>query len=156
MPAGLFPEEDDDAIYLSRKDTEHPFSSFSIFPFTLDDQRWLSAEHYFQAMKFKEGKYRDRIANAKTATEAAKKGRTRLRRIRKDWKQVKQVVMTRAVYTKCKAHPDIAEQLLNTGQQRLVENSQYDYFWGCGRDRRGLNTFGKVLMNVREKLRSEQ
>jgi predicted NAD-dependent protein-ADP-ribosyltransferase YbiA (DUF1768 family) len=37
----------------------------------------------------------------------------------------------------------------------LVESSNYDYFWGCGRDRRGENMYGKVLMNVREKLREE-
>jgi ribA/ribD-fused uncharacterized protein len=64
--------------------------------------------------------------------------------------------MTRAVYIKCRTHPEIAEALLATGDQVLVESSNYDYFWGCGRDRRGENMYGKVLMNVREKLRDEQ
>ena len=31
----------------------------------------------------------------------------------------------------------------------------YDCYWGCGRDTRGLNTYGKVLMNVRARLRKE-
>jgi ribA/ribD-fused uncharacterized protein len=63
--------------------------------------------------------------------------------------------MTRAVYTKCKTYDDIAGLLLSTGTQRLVENSQYDYFWGCGRDRRGENMYGQILMNVRDKLMQE-
>jgi ribA/ribD-fused uncharacterized protein len=62
--------------------------------------------------------------------------------------------MTRAVYLKCRTHPEVAQQLLQTGQRRLVENSQYDYYWGCGRDGRGFNTFGEVLMDVRDKLRN--
>ncbi len=64
--------------------------------------------------------------------------------------------MTRAVYTKCRTHPNIARELLATGDETLVDNNQYDYFWGCGRDRRGNNAYGKALMNVRAKLREEQ
>lgn len=64
--------------------------------------------------------------------------------------------MTRAIYTKCKTHPAVAKCLLETGNKKLVENSAYDYFWGCGRDRRAENTYGKVMMNVREKLKQEQ
>ena len=45
--------------------------------------------------------------------------------------------MTRAVYIRARSYPELAQELLNTGEQTLVENSQYDYFWGCGRDRRG-------------------
>jgi len=66
------------------------------------------------------------------------------------------VIMTRALYTKCRTHPEVAERLLSTGEARLVENSQYDYFWGCGRDHRGHNTYGQVLMDVRSRLREEQ
>jgi predicted NAD-dependent protein-ADP-ribosyltransferase YbiA (DUF1768 family) len=31
----------------------------------------------------------------------------------------------------------------------------YDYYWGVGRDGRGYNVFGKVLMAVRDKLMEE-
>jgi ribA/ribD-fused uncharacterized protein len=63
--------------------------------------------------------------------------------------------MTRAVYTKCRTHPEVAARLLATGDRRLVENNSYDYYWGCGRDRRGDNHYGRVLMNVRARLRQE-
>lgn len=41
---------------------------------------------------------------------------------------------------KCRTHPEVAERLLATENVKLVENSQCDYFWSCGRDRRGHNT----------------
>ena len=82
-------------------------------------------------------------------------GASRFKKVRDDWKKVRRVVMTRAVYTRSHAHPESAKALLETGSRKLMENSQYDYFWGCGRDRRGENTYGQVLMDVREKLRNE-
>jgi ribA/ribD-fused uncharacterized protein len=65
-------------------------------------------------------------------------------------------MMTRAVYTKCRTHQDVADLLLATGDKQIVETSTYDYYWGCGRDGRGHNTFGKVLMSVRDKLIQER
>ena len=64
--------------------------------------------------------------------------------------------MTRGVYRKCRTSDDAATALLGTGERRIIETSQYDYYWGCGRDTRGLNTYGKVLMQVRERLRGEE
>ncbi|MGV6806534.1 MAG: NADAR family protein, partial [bacterium] len=63
--------------------------------------------------------------------------------------------MTRGVYTKFKTYPELAEQLLATGDNPIIENTQFDYFWGVGRDGRGENAYGKVLMSVRNKLREE-
>ena len=64
--------------------------------------------------------------------------------------------MTRAVYTQCKSHQDLEQHLLATEDKKIICNTQYDYFSGCGRDRRAHNTFGKVLMNVRNKLKEEK
>jgi ribA/ribD-fused uncharacterized protein len=63
--------------------------------------------------------------------------------------------MTRGIYIKCRTHQDIAQMLLETGNDEIMENSQYDYYWGCGRDLRGENAYGKILMDIRQKLRSE-
>jgi predicted NAD-dependent protein-ADP-ribosyltransferase YbiA (DUF1768 family) len=62
---------------------------------------------------------------------------------------------TLSTYTKCHNHPEVAQRLLDTGDRTLVETSQYDYFWGLGRDRRGSNVYGAVLMDVRKKLQEE-
>lgn len=151
----LFAPEDDDAIFLSRTDKEEPLSSYSPYGFFLDDAQWPTVAHYFHAMKFEDAAYQQKIREAETPEQAAKLGRSRFKRIRRDWKKVRFTVMTRAVYIRCRSHEEIAELLLNTGDKRLVENSAYDYYWGCGRDRRGENHYGKVLMNVREKLMRE-
>ena len=148
--------EPDDKLYLSRSDVNEPLSSFSRHGFDLDGHFWPSVEHYFQGMKFENSEYQDKVRSAEHPSKARKLGRTRFKRIRKDWSKVRRVIMTRAVYTKMRTHPEVADLLLATGDQKIVENTQYDYFWGCGRDFRGHNTYGQVLMDVRDKLREER
>ncbi|WP_419812140.1 NADAR family protein [Bacterioplanoides sp.] len=152
---GLFPEENLNSHFFSRHDANELLGSASPHGFYLDDQDWPSVEHYFQAMQFDNPGFQEKIRHTKTAEDAIKFTKWRFWQRRKDWKQRRQVLMTRAMYTKCKAHLEVAAALLDSGDQTLVENSMYDYFWGCGRDRRGQNQFGKILMNVREKLQQE-
>ena len=152
----LFPPHEENAHRLSRDDVNDPLSTFSQYGFDLDDAHWPSVEHYYQAMKFDNPEYREKIRSAEHPKRARRLGRTRFKKIRKDWHAVREVVMTRGVYIKCRTHNSVAELLINTGEQKIVERSSYDYFWGCGRDGRGHNTFGKVLMNVRAKLLQER
>ncbi|MEE4661978.1 MAG: NADAR family protein, partial [Halieaceae bacterium] len=133
-----------DALYLSRTDANEPLSAYSRHGFFLDDAQWPSVEHYFQAMKSLDGDWRERVRMAPHPRQARRLGRSRRAGLRKDWKQVRRVVMTRAVYIKCRTHAEVAQRLLATGAARLVESNAYDYFWGCGRDRRGLNVYGEV------------
>jgi ribA/ribD-fused uncharacterized protein len=144
-----------EALFLSRSDVNEPLSSFSRHGFELDGHFWPSVEHYFQAMKFEEAVDQEKVRQADHPAKARRLGRSRFRKIRKDWSKVRRVIMTRAIYTKMRTHPELAERLLATEDIKLVENSQYDYFWGCGRDLRGHNTYGQVLMDVRGKLREE-
>jgi ribA/ribD-fused uncharacterized protein len=150
-----FPPIDDTALFLSRSDPNESLGSFSMYGFELEGVEWPSVEHYFQAMKFVDDVYQEKIRQAPHPQKARKLGRRRLKKIRSDWSQVKDVIMTRGVYTRCRTYPNLAQQLLATGDRQLVENSQYDYYWGCGRDRRGNNAYGKVLMSVRSKLLEE-
>jgi len=151
----LFPQLDEDAIYLSRTDVNEKLSTYSRHAFFLDDKDWPSVAHYFHAMKFEDPDYQEKIRQAPHPKKAKAMGRSRVKRIRKDWKKVRVTVMTRAVYIKAKTHPEVAEVLMDSGNRDFIENNAYDYFWGCGRDRRGDNWYGKVLMNVRQKLRDE-
>jgi ribA/ribD-fused uncharacterized protein len=153
----LFPDLDEDAVYLSRSDASEILGTHAIYPFKLEGKEWPSVEHYFQAMKFEmtAPDHAETIRQATDAKKARKLGASRFKKLRDDWKKVRRIVMTRALYTKAKSYPQVAQALLETGQRKLVENSQYDYFWGCGRDRRGENMYGKVLMDVRDKLVKE-
>lgn len=145
-----------DAVYLSRFDPDEALGAFSPHGFELDGEYWPTAEHYYQAMKYDTHRHRETIRLAKTPKDARKLGRSIFRRKRRDWKKLREVLMTRAIYTKCHTHPDVARKLLSTGDKPIIETSQYDYYWGYGRDRRGENIYGKVLMNVRAKLQSER
>jgi ribA/ribD-fused uncharacterized protein len=80
-------------------------------------------------------------------------GRDRSRPLRKDWEQVKDDIMRKAVLRKFETHLEIREILLATGAEEIVENSPIDYYWGCGKDGSGKNMLGQILMEVREILR---
>lgn len=152
----MFFSKSGNPYYLSRSDVNHPLSSFSRLGFELDGSAWPSVEHYYQGMKFEEGELRESVRTAEHPEKAKQLTEANREAIRKDWQQVREVMMTRAVYIKCRTHEAVATALLATGDRPIVETSQYDYYWGCGRDGRGHNTFGKVLMAVRNKLMEEQ
>jgi ribA/ribD-fused uncharacterized protein len=107
-------------------------------------------------MKFEDEELRNSIRTTSHPEEAMKLAKANKSKARKDWSKVREVMMTRAVYIKCRTHESVTDALLATGDQAIAENSQYDYFWGCGRDGRGENAFGRVLMSVRDKLKEEQ
>lgn len=128
------------------------FSNFSKHGVEFDGKWWSTVEHYFQAQKFYDEPYRERIRRAQSAKMAANLGRTRAVPIREDWEQVKDEVMLRAVRNKFNCHRALAERLLGTGSEALVENAPGDYYWGCGADGSGLNRLGLILQQVRSEL----
>ncbi len=152
----MFNTPSEDSKFLSRLDPAELLGTVSNHPIQLEDLVWPTVEHYVQAMQFEDEDKQEKIRMASSTDAARKLGKTGwFKRPRQNWKNLRSVYMTRAIYTKCKAYPEIAEALLATQEELLVENDQYDYYWGCGRDRRGENAFGKVLMQVRAKLREE-
>ncbi|MGE5659476.1 MAG: NADAR family protein [Actinomycetota bacterium] len=142
-------------FYVEREKPYGCFSNFSAHGFILDELYWATSEHYFQAQKFVDTPYLEKIRQAKTPKDAANMGRDRSLPLRSDWDQVKDNVMRKGVLQKFKTHVQIREILLATGDEQLVENSPIDYYWGCGKDGSGKNKLGQILMDVREVLRSE-
>ena len=112
-----------------------------------------SVEHAFQAAKTLDIDLRRACAcYIKEPNEAKKWGRKL--KIRKDWEQVKDQVMADVVWAKFSSHPDLKQKLLDTGDAELVEGNWWgDTYWGVY-DGQGENKLGKILMEVRTKLRS--
>ena len=106
------------------------FSNFSRHPVTLGGRQWPTTEHYFQAQKFAGTPHEGEVRRAQRPMLAARLGRSRARPLRKDWETVKDDLMRAAVEAKAS-------------------------YWGCGPDGKGRNQLGKILMEVREKLRAE-
>jgi N-glycosidase YbiA len=129
------------------------FSNFAAYPITLDGEVWPTAEHYFQAQKFEDRAHRRRIRNAKSPMVAARLGRDRKQKLRRDWESVKVEVMRRAVRAKFQQHDDLRDLLLGTGEAKIVEHTENDAYWGDGGDGSGKNMLGQILMEVRSELR---
>ena len=130
------------------------FSNFAPFPIVLSKKTWPTTEHYFQAQKFKDPAARERVRKAKTPRLAARIGRDRKNKLRRDWESVKVQVMTDAVRAKFQQHEDLRELLMSTGEAKLVEHTSNDAYWGDGGDGSGRNMLGVVLMRVRDELSS--
>jgi N-glycosidase YbiA len=142
-------------FYSAREIPYGCFSNFSAHGFELDGKYWQTSEHYFQAQKFAGQSDAEEIRRAKTPKEAANIGRERKRPLRRDWESVKDKVMRKAVQRKFETHKDIQEILLSTGDEKLIERTSGDYYWGCGTDGNGKNMLGKILMEVRAALRKK-
>lgn len=145
----------ENAMAFSRFDRDHFLSTHSMHAFELEDKHWQSVEHYYQTKKYEGSPYGDKIFAAATPEQAYKLGNNWWRRKRGDFNATRKTLMTRALYSKAVQHPEIAEQLLATGEQMLIENSAYEHYWGIGRDQRGENHLGKIWMDIRARLQAK-
>jgi len=129
------------------------FSNFYKSEITIDGKKFKTTEHYFQAMKYKNNKLHfDKICSTSSPSEAAALGRTRNVPIRKDWENVKDGIMLKALRAKFTQNEILKNLLLSTGDAILVEHTKNDSYWGDGGDDTGLNMLGKLLMQVRSEL----
>jgi N-glycosidase YbiA len=142
--------------FYSTKNAYGEFSNFASFPFILDGKEWPTSEHYFQAQKFEDEAYREKIRTTISPMIAARLGRSRKIRIRQDWESMKVDVMRNAVRAKFLAHAELKSLLLSTGDEEIIEAAARDSFWGCGADGSGKNWLGRLLMEVREELREHE
>ena len=135
--------------FYSRTDAYGDFSNFATYGIEMDGLWWPTVEHYFQAQKFEDPDYRERIRGCHSPKQAAELGRSRKVALRDDWEVVKDAIMRAAVLRKFQTHAALAEKLLATGDQEIVENAPGDTYWGCGKDGTGLNRLGEILMETR-------
>lgn len=149
-------------IHFYDKDKEYyEFTNFYRAPILLDNEKWRTTEHYFQAQKFAGTPFKDYIrVHARTPREAFQFSRipeySQWRR--NDWENVKVDIMYKALLAKFTQHEDLQELLLSTGHRPLVEHTYNDSFWGdggYGHDRVGANHLGKLLMKIRRIMHEE-
>ncbi len=131
------------------------FSNFAPYPIALRGKRWPTTEHFFQAQKFDSKSDQEEIRAVSSPMIAARMGRDRKRKLRRDWERVKIGVMREAVEAKFRQHEELRALLLGTGDAKLIEHTENDDFWGDGGDGSGRNELGRVLMAVRESLRQD-
>lgn len=125
--------------------------------------RWLSnftsntlgynVEIEYQALKAMTLEDYNLIKNCCNPSEAKALGKKI--KIRPDWESVKLYIMESLVWNKFQ-DPVFGQKLTNTGDAMLIEGNWWgDRYWGVCKGV-GANHLGKILMNVRERLKNER
>jgi ribA/ribD-fused uncharacterized protein len=140
--------------FYSTGDEFGEFSNFAHFPIRLKGRTWPTTEHYFQVQKFAgtDDAHAEAIRKAGSPMIAARMGRDRKKKLRRDWESVKVSVMREALLAKFEQHPQLRELLLSTADAKLVEHTERDDYWGDGGNGSGRNMLGQLLMEVRRRL----
>ena len=128
-------------------------SNFAPYPFSDGGKIWPTSEHYFQAQKFLVPQIQEKIRQIVSPMDAALEGHNRQNPLRPDWEEVKDKVMLQALRMKFSQNPEIAKELLATGDAILIEHTRNDAYWADGGDGSGKNKLGLLLMQVREELK---
>ena len=131
-------------------------SNFALFEIRIDGSAWPTSEHYFQAQKFHNEGYREKIRTVASPSVAARFGRSRKVKLRSDWESIKEDVMMKALRAKFTQHEKFGRILLETGDARLIEHTTNDSYWADGGDGSGKNRLGILLMQLREELRTKE
>ena len=139
------------------RDENRYLSNFYISPFEINGVKYRTVEHFYQSMKTVIPGERVQVINANSPGNAKRLGRNVT--IRNDWDEVKIWVMTLGVYSKFSQNRHLADKLLATGGEELVElNNWHDNYWGYCSCRKCINVksrnkLGKTLMLVRNLLK---
>ena len=128
-------------------------SNFYETPVTFDGITYRNNEAAFQAQKVLSKEEQTEFSNL-NASEAKKLGRKVL--LRKDWEDVKVLLMQGIVDAKFDQHPELAALLMDTGDEYLEEGNTWgDKIWGTV-DGKGQNLLGQILMKTRERLKEQE
>lgn len=143
-------------FFLSKSKQFFQFSNFYEKEFTINDVTYRTIEHYFQSAKFisDDFEYGQKIINAKTPGKAKGLGRGNSKSLKKDWNESRVDIMYEGLKAKFTQNKDLMQLLLSTEDKELIENNPSDSFWGIGKNQQGKNMLGKLLMKLREELRS--
>ncbi len=159
--------------FYEKKDKYFEFSNYYESPVIIKGLTYPSVEHYYQASKFNDEWYKNIIIKSSTPNKArvlanqetggGYKWRTDLNEVikeskekgvkmRKDWDEMKLWFMMLGVLNKFKNNEKLKALLLSTENKKIIEDSPRDNYWGIGKDGKGENMLGRVLMCVRKLL----
>lgn len=130
------------------------FSNFYPRSIIVDNIKWKTSEHYYQAQKFQYKVDRDIIKKVVTPEEAFLLSRSLNSKHVENWSAIRVSIMKRVLYIKFTTHQDLNTILLNTQNRLIQEKSSLDDFWGIGSDGQGKNMLGILLMELRNTLQN--
>ena len=144
--------DDRQILFYDKFQPYYDFTNFAPYPIVVERVIYPTSEHYFQAQKLIGTQHFHQILTNPSPRYAFEYARQEHVKpwIRKDWQEIKNNVMYKALYHKFTQYSTLATMLLQTGDKELIEDSPYDSYWGCGRDKQGMNVLGKLLMKLRK------
>jgi ribA/ribD-fused uncharacterized protein len=134
------------------------FSNFAHTPLEIGGLSYATSEHYFQSSKFADTdpEYAEKVRLAKTPHESKNLGKSKAHRIHPHWGGMEGEsirTMRRVLFCKALQNKEFRDLLLSTGNAKIIEASPWDKFWGEGKDKTGKNMLGKMLEELRDRLR---
>ena len=145
------------------------FSNMSDHSVEIDGVKYVSVEHYFQAMKateFKDDETMKKIMKTKTS-KAVKALGNKVKDYNEDtWKLRRDDVMKKAVRAKFVQHPELRKRLVETGEKQIGFADARDNYWSIGTSMvqekarlpakwKGENHLGKIMMELRKEFSAD-
>lgn len=128
-------------------------SNFSAFNLRWRGLTFPTSEHAYHWEKFRGNPIvQDYILGSNSAHEAFRIAQEYKPSRRKDWENVKVMIMKEILREKMYQHEYVKRKLLVTGSRELIEDSWRDDFWGWGGNKNGENIMGKLWMELRSEL----
>jgi len=131
------------------------------FPIVLFGYHVRTAEALYQACRFPHlPEVQLMILGEKSPMTAKMKSKPYRGESRPDWNEVRVPIMKWCLRVKLLSNwSTFSTLLLETGERSIVEDSRKDDFWGAKSDNEqnliGRNVLGRLLMELREKLRTD-
>lgn len=140
--------------FCQASDPQYGFLS-NMYPASMmfDGILWLSAEHCYQAQKFKHNReIFQEIKEASSGDEARRLAKKYKDERNPNWNGIKEELLFIIMKEKFTNSPDMREKLRQTGSVYLEKSVPDDPFWGVLPDGTGQNMMGKMLMDIRQEL----
>lgn len=128
------------------------FSNFSPHAVLYKNVLYPTVEHAYHAAKFDNEQIKTEIKNAGSPLEAFELGKKYKPQRRDNWDEVKVSILQEIITEKVKQHEEVKEALLATGTEEIIEDNPHDDFWGNGKNGKGQNQTGKILMRIRNEI----
>lgn len=132
------------------------------FPLQVNGIRFRTSETLYQVCRFPlRPDVQQYIIDEPSPMIAKRKTKPYRDETRPDWDSVRHKIMRWSLRVKLAQHyADFGELLLSTGEEHIVEQSSKDDFWGAFAKPDGIlvgqNVLGRLLMELRERLRSDK
>lgn len=138
-------------VRFDKHDGGHPYLSNDYSaPILIDGQTYPTVEHAYWALATNDPDIREQIIKAPTPREARNLGRSA--QLCPNWSIVRLAIMLRLVREKFRQHPDLAAQLIATGDGRLINGADISMsrYWCSTHE--GRDWLGRILELVRAEL----